>query len=282
MTSVESVNKNNLVDAEQYLAAHEETSQFLINNLKEHGPTLTNHSNSGNFKLIRYGGRIVAVFCLVRRGNLIVQSDGDFSENILSSCQNEPIPVRGFIGQWESIEPVWIRFKDANPNYQPSYQSKEILYLYDLIPNDIKLQYDSRVRFLTESDFDQWLDFNSAYMTELSLPDTLTPEQERNNFLEKIKSKILWGLFSGQKMLSHTALNSKGKAIGQVGGVFTPKKFRQKGFAKATMFHMLTDCRDFHGQTKNILFTGEADIPAQNLYESMGYRRIGSFALILG
>lgn len=32
----------------------------------------------------------------------------------------------------------------------------------------------------------------------------------------------------------------------------------------------------------NPLFTGEADIPAQKLYESMGYQRIGSFALILG
>ncbi len=33
---------------------------------------------------------------------------------------------------------------------------------------------------------------------------------------------------------------------------------------------------------KNILFTGETDLPAQKLYESMGYKRIGPFAVILG
>ena len=48
------------------------------------------------------------------------------------------------------------------------------------------------------------------------------------------------------------------------------------------MSHLLKDCRDLHGHNKNILFTGEADIAAQKLYESLGYKRIGSFALILG
>lgn len=77
MTTVESVNKDTLLEVETYLTAHEETSQFLMNNLTEHGPSLTDHSNSGNFKLIRDNGKIVAVFCLTRRGNVIIQSDRD-------------------------------------------------------------------------------------------------------------------------------------------------------------------------------------------------------------
>ncbi|MGE0526306.1 MAG: GNAT family N-acetyltransferase [Bdellovibrionales bacterium] len=282
MITVESIGPNNFIEVDRYLAQHEETAQFLINNLSEHGPTLTDHSNSGNFKLVRAGSEVSAVFCLARRGNLIVQSDKDFSDLILSSCKNEPVALRGFIGPWESIEPIWSRFKTVNPDYKPSYESREILYSYELLPTDAKLCHDSRVRFLTESDYDQWLDFGAAYMSELALPDDLTVEQKRTNFLSQIESKIWWGLFSGEEMVSRCALNSKGKTIGQVGGVFTPKEHRQRGFAKAAMFHMLKDCRDLHGHEKNILFTGEADFPAQKLYESMGYRRIGSFALILG
>ncbi len=32
----------------EYLNAHEDSAQFLINNLKAHGPRLTEHPNSGN------------------------------------------------------------------------------------------------------------------------------------------------------------------------------------------------------------------------------------------
>lgn len=83
------------------------------------------------------------------------------------------------------------------------------------------------------------------------------------------------------KLNSIAGLNSKSDEIGQVGGVFTPKEKRKHGYAKATMLHLLKDCRDFHGHAKSILFTGETDLPAQKLYESIGYERIGHFALIL-
>jgi len=180
------------------------------------------------------------------------------------------------------VEPIWIRFRNENPSYCPSYESKEILYSYDLLPNDKNLRHDSRVRFLNEADYPQWLQFSLDYMKELSLPDDLSEEQKRQNFANQIPDKIWWGLFDETQMLSRTALNSKGETIGQVGGVFTPKSFRKMGFGKATMFHMLKDCRDLHGHRKSILFTGETDLAARRLYESMGYKPIGSFALILG
>jgi predicted GNAT family acetyltransferase len=101
-------------------------------------------------------------------------------------------------------------------------------------------------------------------------------------FCLTFRDKVWWGLFDRDELQSRAGLNSKGQDIGQVGGVFTPKKYRQRGYAKATMLHMLKDCRDTHVHRKNLLFTGETDYPAQKLYESIGYQRIGSFALILG
>lgn len=279
---LESVNAQNLAEVEAFLLQHEECAQFLINNLRAHGPTLTEHHNSGNFKAIRKDGVIVAVFCLARRGNLIVQSTFSDPALILSACANEPIQLKGFIGDWNSVEPVYQLFKRHTPAYSPSYESKDILYSYPLSSSDVKIKHDSHVRFLNQSDFPQWLEFSNAYMSELGLPDELSADQKQQDFEAQAENKIWWGLFEGDKLLSRTALNSKGEKVGQVGGVFTPKHFRQKGFAKRVMFHMLKDCRDLHGHTKNILFTGETDIPAQKLYESMGYGRIGSFALVLG
>lgn len=280
--SVESVGPQNIKEVESFLARYEESSQFLINNLKAHGPTLNDHHNSGNFKTIRNDGQITSVFCLARRGNLNVQSTLNEPSLILAECEKEPVQLKGFIGDWNSVEPVYRLFKERTPSYSPSYESKEILYSYELKESDTKIKHDSRVRFLELRDFPQWYEFSKAYMAELSLPDELSMEQKRKDFESQIANKVWWGLFDSEKLISRTALNSKGEKIGQVGGVFTPKEFRQKGFAKAVMFHMLKDCRDLHGHNKSILFTGETDFPAQKLYESMGYSRIGSFALVLG
>lgn len=279
--SVESVGPQNIKEVESFLAHFEESSQFLINNLKTHGPTLNEHHNSGNFKAIRTDGQITSVFCLPRRGNLLIQSTVNEPSLILAECEKEPVPIKGFIGDWSSVEPVYRLFKERTPSYSPSYESKEILYSYELNGSDTKIKHDSRVRFLELHDFSQWHEFSKAYMSELSLPDELSIEQKRKDFESQIADKIWWGLFDGEKLISRTALNSKGEKIGQVGGVFTPREFRQKGFAKAVMLHMLKDCRDLHGHKKNILFTGETDFPAQKLYESMGYSRIGYFALVL-
>lgn len=282
MRVVEAVTPENMAEVTSFLSRHEESSQFLINNLREHGPVVTEHHNSGNFKFIRDGGKIAAVFCLARRGNLFVQSEIDGPAAILDDVLSEPYPLRSFLGDWNSIDPVYRLFKEKMPSYSPSYVGKDILYSYNLTAVDKMIRHDSRVRLLMESDFPQWIEFNDAYQGELGLPNDLTEEQRRKSFESQVACKVWWGLFDGETLLSRTALNSKGEKIGQVGGVFTPIKFRQRGLAKATMFHMLKDCRDLHGHAKSILFTGETDIPAQKLYESMGYGRIGSFALILG
>jgi predicted GNAT family acetyltransferase len=82
-------------------------------------------------------------------------------------------------------------------------------------------------------------------------------------------------------MVSMANLNSSNERTGQIGGVFTLKEQRQKGYSRATLLHLLKDCREIHHHRKNILFTGEEDFPAQKLYESIGYERIGFFTIVI-
>ncbi|MGH8254688.1 MAG: GNAT family N-acetyltransferase [Steroidobacteraceae bacterium] len=281
-TSIEPLGPENVQEAQAYLAAHEDTAQFLINNLREHGFSMDQHPNSGNFKLIREGGAVGAVFCLTRRGNLLAQMSADHAREVLQACREESIPIKGFVGDWLSIAPIFGLFRSQRPDYVPGYDSKEILYAYDLRPDDLSLSHDARVRFLEKRDFPQWLDLEHAYLEECSLPDDLTREQAQQEFSTEIQRRTLWGLFGGAELISRAALNSKGEGVGQVGGVFTPMRHRRKGYARATMLHLMKDCRDVHGHRKSLLFTGEADVAAIGLYESLGYRAVGSFALIFG
>jgi GNAT superfamily N-acetyltransferase len=275
------VSDANLRECTAFLKENEETAQFLINNLREFGPSLTDHHNSGNFRLVMIGDEIKGVFCLTRRGNLLVQSEVNCPEAVLKSLRADPISLKGFVGDWQSIEPVLNLYRQMHPDYQPTYESKEILYSFALPASGAALVHDARVRFLGERDFPQWLAYTKAYLAELSIPDELSDEQKRSDFESRVQNRVWWGLFEGGTLLSMAALNSHSESVGQVGGVYTSPVHRQKGLGKAVMAHMLKDCRDVHHHAKSIFFTGETDIPAQKLYESLGYKRIGSFALVL-
>ena len=72
---LEKFTDSNQEEALSFLSRYENTSVFLLGNFNEHGPNLGIHVNSGNFKLIRNEGKIVCVFCMTRRGNLLVQSE---------------------------------------------------------------------------------------------------------------------------------------------------------------------------------------------------------------
>jgi uncharacterized protein len=265
-------------DVQDFLKQHEESSQFLINNLREYGPRMTEEPYSGNFKLIRENGQVTAVFCLARCGNLYAQASSDrYTEMIIKNCGSE---IKGFLGPWNILGPLYEFYCAQNPSFKPAYHSKEILYSLEL--QGASIQQDDRVRLLTSSDFEAWFPMRKEYLIELGLSDHMDTEKVKERFLRNTdEQKNWWGLFENGELSSIAGLNSKSETIGQVGGVFTPPAKRKRGLSKATMLHMLRDCVDLHGLQKSILFTGQTDIAAQKLYESISYQRIGHFALIL-
>lgn len=273
---------NDITQATTFLKRYEETSQFLINNLRDRGPVVTDDPYSGNFKVIKDNNRIVAVFYLARCGNIYAQAESaQYTDLILEACKSEPFPIKGFIGSWTILAPIFEKFCSEKPDFKPSYNSKEILYRLPLVSNDSRFKQHTQVRLLVESDFDGWLPLRNAYVEELHITGESNMEQLKSRFERSTKNQTWWGFFDNEELISIAGLNSKSEEIGQVGGVFTPMEKRMRGYSKATMLHLLKDCRDLHGHTKSILFTGETDIPAQKLYESIGYERIGNFALIL-
>jgi len=272
----------NLHTAMQFLLRFEESAQFLINNLTNYGPHLTDHHSSGDFKMLTYNSTVTAVFCLTRRGNLLVQCDGVFDPQfVLENIVSDSLSIRGFVGDWNSVYPVYKAYKNQCRQYKPSFYSKEILYRFQFDDNDNSLIHDSRVRLLKECDFDKWVLLNNRYIEELGIPRDLTASQAKAQFLTATKNKLWWGMFKDNNLVSISALNSNNKNIGQVGGIFTSENERRKGYSKATMLHMLNDCKLIHQHAKSILFTADIDLPAKKLYESIGYIKIGYFALIL-
>jgi predicted GNAT family acetyltransferase len=270
-----------------FLEAHVETSLFLLSNLAIFGPRLTDHGNSGNYRLIEEAGRLVAVFCLTRRGNLLVQAAGraDLAESILESCEAETIEVCGVAGEWPTAAALWDLLR-ADPRFEPTLGSKDVLYRLPLEDGSdrtrMTLPAGVVARALDASDFQQWERLNTAYCAELNLPLPAVDDAHEAEFVRRTRAKWWWGTFIGSQLAAIVGLNAAYGVVGQVGGVYARPGDRKRGLARAAMELLIEDSWEQHHFRKLILFTGGENQSARRLYESLGFESAGAFGLLLG
>jgi len=280
---IREVDESNLQAARSFLEAHVETSLFLLSNLALLGPRLGDHLNSGNYRCIKGNGEIVAVFCLTRRGNLLAQTGGraDLAAEILDACSGEAMRVEGVISEWRPAEALW-RILCAEPHFEPAHTSKEVLYRLVLPLDDSPNPSEDGVRFLESSDFAEWEQLDTASLIQDGMPVQGSAEQRRANFVSQAAARQWWGAFEASRLVSIACLNATYGRVGQVGGVYTAPDERRKGRSRSVMTTLLRDAGNRHHLEKLILFTGESNVPARSMYESLGFERIGEFALLFG
>jgi ribosomal protein S18 acetylase RimI-like enzyme len=281
--TIEQVTERTLENTKSFLLGYEDSSMFLLGNLEAHGFTLTDAANSGNFRIVKNGERIVGVFCLTRRGNLLVQSEvADLIfEQVLSACSDDRLQIKGVLSEWDFAHKFWLCLRKKKIIQKENFMSKEVLYSLKL--DGKSSRPDQKVRLLQESDFEQWKPLRLAYHVEEKIPNDLNEQQLRESYMDLVRSKTAWGYFLlGGELVSMGNLNAKAVGLGQIGGVFTTLRSRRKGFSKQTMLKLIEDSQSSHSIRKLLLFTGERNVAAQRLYQSLGFKRIGHYALLFG
>jgi predicted GNAT family acetyltransferase len=284
---IRNVETADLERVRRFLEAHVETSLFLLSNLAIFGPRLTDQGNSGTYRLVEEAGQVAAVFCLTRRGNLLVQAAGraDLAESILESCEAETIEVCGVAGEWPTAESLWALLQ-ADPRFEPKVGSKDVLYRLPLAAaagvTRTNVPPDVVVRALDASDFLQWERLNTAYCAELNLPLPVVDDAHEAEFVRRTRARWWWGAFAGRQLAAIVGLNAAYGTVGQVGGVYARPADRKRGLARAAMELLIDESREHHRFAKLILFTGEENQSARGLYESLGFELSGAFGLLLG
>lgn len=80
------------------------------------------------------------------------------------------------------------------------------------------------------------------------------------------------------KILSKLTINARGKNFVQLGGIFTPKEFRRKGFAKSLL---LSFCKKYSSCGKKIvLFVKKTNAAANALYARCGFKKIADYNIV--
>jgi len=260
------------------LQAQLKSSIFLLGNLAEFGPVLTDHLNSANFRVVLRDGIVAGVFALTRRGNLLVQTDraADYGDVILAAIAQDPIPLTGFVGDWDLIDPLRTRL----PHWAATYDNREPIFELHLAGRPVPVT--SGARLLTAADFPAWYALRHAFNVEAGLPQQGTPEQQRTMFDGMVVRRRQWGVDLDGVLVALAAMNSDACGAGLVGGVYTAPSARRRGLSRAVMEQLAADARDVHGLDRLVLFTGDTNAAAQALYTSMGFVQDGLFGLIFG
>ena len=271
-----------------FLEKHRDASLFLLSNLAVNGPRAGAHPFSGTFRLVEEDGRIAAVFCLTRRGNLLVQASGrdDLAQAILAACGDQPMQVCGIVGEWPIAQALW-RLLCADPGFEPAdgehEVAKDALYGRTLTDADVIAPVGRyEIRLLGTHDFAQWEPLNTAYVTELKLPLNVALQQRRDEFDERARGRRWWGLLDAGELVAIGGLNAVYGRLGQIGGVYTRPDRRRRGLSGALLRALMSDCRVLHRFERLVLFTGEGNVAARAAYESLGFEYLGAFGLLLG
>ena len=282
---IREVTESDLEPVRAFLEAHLDSSLFLLSNLAMFGPHAGPHPNSGRYRLVEEEGRIAAVFCLTRRGNLLTQAAGraDLAEDIMAACDSEPFEVNGVAADWPTAQALW-NLLCADPAFEPSLSVKDMLYSRPLSEEPHQAPGDTAgvsVRTLGPDDFLQWESLNGNYLAEMNIPQT-TLQQRREDFETLTRARRWWGAFEGEQLVSIAGLNAVYARLAQVGGVHTRPEHRRRGYSRRVMQTLLDDCRREDRFDRLVLFTAEDNAGARRLYESLGFGPGGAFGLFLG
>ena len=269
--------------ATAFLERHPETSLLLLSTFRAFGTRLGDSLYSGNVKAIVEGGEIQAVWCLTRSGNLVAQAAGraDFAPAIVEACAEEPIAIRGVLGEWSVSEAIWT-LACAAYGLTSTFVSKEASYRLELDPHLAAAPGDGQVRMLTGADYPQWDRLSLAFLDEQHLPAQGTPEQRQAAFMRSSGLGHWWGAFDEGRLRSLAGYVALYRSIAQIGGVFTPPEWRRAGLSRAVMTRVMRDSTVVHGLERLFLFTGEANVAARRLYESLGFEPFGHYGLFFG
>jgi len=276
------VGEQSLPAARTFLETHVETSLFLLSNIRAFGTRLGESLYSGNVKCFRDNSGIKAVFCLTRGGSLLAQTAGDarLAHPILEAVRAEHIPVRGVLGEWTITRAICDELQRAG--WRPSLASKEILYRLTLSHARLRGDRNTTVKLLTGEDEVQWEELTTAFVKEERLPLQGTEEQRKAAFLRSCRLNHWWGAWDGDLIVSLAGITALHERTAQLGGVFTRPAYRRRGLNRAVLERLITDARDHQGLSRLFLFTGEDNVAARQMYESLGFERFGYFGLFFG
>jgi predicted GNAT family acetyltransferase len=265
------------------------TSMFLLGNMRSSGLIYNGQPYTGTYVAAFENGAIVGVVAHYWNGNLLLQAPVHLRALWRAAVQASQRPIEGLIGPGDQVRAVKVALNLTDAGLK--MDQPEELYSLDL--NVLKVPEALRTgevtgRRVEVQDLELLTQWRVGYEIE-ALGEEDTPllwEKCRASAERAVEGRDTWILEADGQPVATSAFNTRTKEAVQVGGVWTPPELRCRGYARCVVAQSLLDARDEITATgvrepQAILFTGADNIPAQRVYEALGFRRVGDYYILL-
>ena len=257
-----------------FLDAHVQSSMFLLENLSQHGLG-SDHPNGLTLWVQAQGD---GVYAITNSGNVLMQmpeataQDWQAAGELLAGRE-----IHGVLGDAPQVR----AFIAANRlgNHPCQLDSDDPGFLLDLADLNVEMRAEEELISVREAPralMDEW---RTAYEIEaVQAP----PEKARikgpkdiDQFIARDSHRVL--LVDGAPV-AMSGYNTIYEDTVQVGGVYTPPGLRGRGYARRVVGRHMAECRA-RGARRAVLFAASEE--AARAYRAIGFRRAGTFALVL-
>ena len=263
------------------LTEHDQTL-FLQGNLAASGFEDTGERYGGAWVGAFEADRLVGVAALFWNGNAIVYAPGSEALCVEGAWRASGRHLQGILGPHDQVAAA--RRGLGLEACRTTMSGVEVLYGMDLaalrLPGLLG-QAGIHARPAKADDIEALVPLLAAYMREALGEDVSLP-RDAPQFVAQAQRGIergaRWVLYDGDHLVSTSGFNTETSRCVQIGGVFTPKHCRSRGYGAAVVAASLRDARQ-RGIERSVLFTAEANTPARRCYEGLGYEAVGDYCI---
>lgn len=265
---------------EGFLASRRDTSMFLRANARQAGLVYQGKRQQALYLGGFRGGVLVGVAAHAWSGMLLVQAPEDAAALAEACVGASRRPVSGLTGPADQVRAA--RHALCLDEAPASLEGDEDLYVLDLVgwrpPAATSETLTCRAPLPSErTTLHSWrVDYE---LETLGRADDAALRTHAAAWMDDyVADGAVWVAVAEGRPVSMSLFNARLPDIVQIGGVYTPPKERGRGYARAVVAHsMLLAQRG--GAERAVLFTRNPS--AVRSYEAIGFRRAGSYGLVL-
>ncbi|SNS38025.1 MULTISPECIES: GNAT family N-acetyltransferase [unclassified Azospirillum] len=267
-----------------YLAGHPATSLFLRSNLRRAGLVDEGQRFQGRYAAaLTAEDDIAGVIAHSWNGNMLIQAPPVLAVELARHLMAEGDRLLcGLIGPLEAASAV----ADAFPEQSFRRGGAEDLFdlpLDRLVVPPLLSSGTCRCRRATAQDIPLLAGWRVDYSVEAldAVPDAALRAQAEADIAVWVSAGDVFLLTGADgAILSMATHNARIPDTVQIGGVWTPRDSRGRGYARAVVAGALLAARE-DGARLAVLFTGKENEPARRAYLALGFQIIGDYAILL-
>jgi len=267
---------------EAFLRGHAADAMILRSNLARSGIVDGPEPFQGRYAGAFDDGRIIAAAAHYWNGMLILCAPGRAGE--LAGIVTEGRRVSGILGPWdqalEAQEALGLGGSECR------LRSREILMSLSLdalrMPAPLLPGQALQCRLAQDEDLDLLAQWRAAFRMEslCDTPSRALVQHCRAEVARWIEEKSQFLLFDGERPVSCCSFNARLPDAVQIGNVWTPRKFRSRGYGRAVVAWALEHAKR-EGASLGILFTPQDNEAALTAYTALGFSAVGDYAMLL-